>query len=54
MLMPGSTGNYHFSLVATNGRASPQGQSYESKTSALTSIELVKQPTPNVKEVLGR
>jgi hypothetical protein len=27
------------------------GQSYESKISALTSIELVKQATPNVKEV---
>ena len=38
----GSTGKYHFNLVATNGQIIATSESYESKASALKGIDSVK------------
>jgi uncharacterized protein YegP (UPF0339 family) len=42
VLQQGSTGKYHFNLVATNGQVIASSESYESKASALNGIESVK------------
>jgi len=47
VLKKGSTGKYHFNLVATNGQVIATSESYESKASALNGIESVKKNAPN-------
>jgi uncharacterized protein YegP (UPF0339 family) len=42
VLQRGSTGKYHFNLVATNGQVIASSESYGSKASALNGIESVK------------
>jgi uncharacterized protein len=42
VLKKGSTGTYHFNLVATNGQVVASSESYESKASAINGIESVK------------
>jgi uncharacterized protein len=46
VLKQGSTGKYHFNLVATNGQVIASSESYESKASALNGIESVKRNAP--------
>lgn len=47
VLKKGSTGKYHFNLVAPNGQVIATSESYESKASALNGIESVKRNAPN-------
>ena len=47
MLKKGSTGKFHFSLVATNGQVIATSEAYESKASAIAGIESVKRNAPN-------
>jgi len=42
VLEKGSTGKYHFNLLAGNGQVIATSQRYESKKSALQGIESVK------------
>ena len=46
VLTKGSTGNYHFNLVATNGQVIATSESYQSKASAPKGIESVKRNAP--------
>jgi uncharacterized protein YegP (UPF0339 family) len=46
VLKKGSTGKFHFNLVATNGQVIATSESYESKASALKGIESVKRNAP--------
>jgi uncharacterized protein YegP (UPF0339 family) len=46
VLKKGSTGKYHFNLIATNGQVIATSESYESKASALNGIESVKRNAP--------
>jgi uncharacterized protein len=41
-----SSGRFHFSLVAPNGRVIATSQTYENKASALNGIESVNQNAP--------
>ncbi len=41
-LKKGSSGKYHFNLLASNGQVIATSESYESKRSALNGIESVK------------
>lgn len=43
----GSTGKYHFNLVAGNGQVIATSEAYESKASALNGIESVKSNAPS-------
>lgn len=43
----GSSGKYHFNLVAGNGQIVATSESYESKHSALNGIESVKSNAPS-------
>ena len=45
-LKKGSTGKYHFNLLAGNGQVIATSESYESKRSALNGIESVKANAP--------
>jgi uncharacterized protein YegP (UPF0339 family) len=47
VLKRGSSGKWHFNLVATNGQVIASSESYESKASALKGIESVKRNAPN-------
>jgi uncharacterized protein YegP (UPF0339 family) len=47
VLKKGSTGKYHFNLVATNGQVIATNESYESEASALKGIESVKRNAPD-------
>jgi uncharacterized protein len=47
VLKKGSTGKYHFNLVASNGQVVATSEAYESKASALNGIESVKTNAPN-------
>jgi uncharacterized protein YegP (UPF0339 family) len=47
VLKQGSTGNYHFNLVASNGEVIATSESYESKASALKGVESVKRNAPD-------
>jgi uncharacterized protein len=49
VLKKGSTGKYHFNLVATNGQVIATSENYESKASALNGIESVKRNAPDAK-----
>jgi uncharacterized protein len=42
VLKQGTTGKYHFNLVAPNGQVIATSESYESRASALNGIESVK------------
>jgi uncharacterized protein YegP (UPF0339 family) len=46
VLTKGSTGKYHFNLVAGNGQVIATSETYEHKQSALTGIESVKTNAP--------
>ena len=47
VLSKGSSGKYHFNLVATNGQVIATSQTYERKESALNGIESVKKNAPD-------
>jgi len=47
VLKQGSTGKYHFNLVAPNGQVIATGESYESKAAALNGIDSVKRNAPD-------
>jgi uncharacterized protein YegP (UPF0339 family) len=47
VLKQGSTGNYHFNLVAPNGEVVATSESYESKASVLKGVEAVKRNAPD-------
>ena len=47
VLKKGSTGKYHFNLVASNGQVIATSEAYESKASALNGIESVKKNAAN-------
>jgi uncharacterized protein len=46
VLKKGSTGKYHFNLVASNGQVIATSESYERKQSALNGIDSVKTSAP--------
>ena len=46
VLKKGSSGKYHFNLVAGNGEVIATSETYERKQSALHGIESVKQNAP--------
>ncbi len=45
-LKKGSSGKYHFNLLASNGQVIATSESYESKRSALNGIESIKANAP--------
>ena len=47
VLKKGSSGKYHFSLVAVNGQVIATSETYEGKQSALNGIESVKNNAPD-------
>jgi uncharacterized protein len=47
VLKKGSSGKFHFNLVASNGQVIASSESYQSKASALQGIESVKRNAPN-------
>ena len=46
VLKKGSSGKYHFNLVAANGQVIATSETYERKQSALNGIESVKANAP--------
>lgn len=46
VLKKGSTGKYHFNLVAGNGQVVATSEAYEAKHAALNGIESVKENAP--------
>ena len=46
VLTKGSTGKFHFNLVATNGQVVASSESYESKAGAVNGIESIKRNAP--------
>jgi uncharacterized protein len=46
VLKKGSTGKFHFNLVATNGQVIATSEAYESKAAALNGIESVQRNAP--------
>ena len=49
VLKKGSTGKFHFNLVAGNGQVSATSEAYESKSAALNGIESVQKNAPDAK-----
>jgi uncharacterized protein YegP (UPF0339 family) len=47
VLKKGSSGKYHFNLVASNGQVIATSEAYERKASALNGIESVKKNAPD-------
>ena len=45
----GSTGKFHFNLVAGNGQVIATSEAYESKSAALNGIESVQKNAPDAK-----
>jgi uncharacterized protein YegP (UPF0339 family) len=43
----GSSGKFHFNLVASNGQVIASSETYETKSSAMNGIESVKQNAPD-------
>jgi uncharacterized protein len=43
----GSSGKFHFNLVASNGQTIATSEAYESKASALNGIESVRKNAPD-------
>jgi uncharacterized protein YegP (UPF0339 family) len=46
VLKKGTTGKFHFNLVATNGQVIATSEAYESKAAALNGMESVKKNAP--------
>jgi len=46
VLKKGSTGKFHFNLVATNGQVIATSEAYESKAAALNGIDSVRVNAP--------
>lgn len=46
VLKKGSTGKFHFNLMATNGQVIATSEAYESKAAAINGIESVKKNAP--------
>jgi uncharacterized protein YegP (UPF0339 family) len=46
VLSKGSTGKFHFNLVAANGQVIATSEAYESKGAALNGIDSVKRNAP--------
>ena len=46
VLSKGSTGKFHFNLVAANGQVIATSEAYESKAAALNGIDSVKRNAP--------
>ena len=53
VLKKGSSGKYHFNLVATNGQVIATSETYERKASALNGIESVKKNAPDAEIVVS-
>jgi uncharacterized protein YegP (UPF0339 family) len=49
VLKKGSTGKFHFNLVAGNGQVIATSETYESKSAALNGIESVQKNAPDAK-----
>ena len=49
VLKKGSTGKFHFNLVAGNGQVIATSEAYESKSAALNGIESVQKNAPDAK-----
>ena len=49
VLKKGSTGKFHFNLVASNGQVIATSETYESKAAALNGIESVQKNAPDAK-----
>jgi uncharacterized protein len=49
VLKKGSTGKFHFNLVAGNGQVIATSEAYESKAAALNGIESVQKNAPDAK-----
>jgi uncharacterized protein len=47
VLKKGSTGKFHFNLLAANGQVIATSEAYESHASALNGIESVKKNAPD-------
>ena len=47
----GSTGKFHFNLLASNGQVIATSETYESKASAMAGIESVKSHAPDADTV---
>jgi hypothetical protein len=47
VLKKGSSGKFHFNLLATNGQVIATSEAYESKQAALSGIESVKKNAPD-------
>ena len=47
VLKKGTTGKFHFNLLASNGQVIATSESYNSKEAALNGIESVKTNAPN-------
>ena len=47
VLKKGSSGKFHFNLLAGNGQVIATSETYESKASALNGIESVKKNAPD-------
>ncbi len=47
VLKKGSTGKFHFNLVAGNGQVIATSEAYESKSAALNGIESVQKNAPS-------
>jgi len=47
VLKKGTSGKFHFNLLASNGQVIATSESYESKAAALNGIESVKTNAPN-------
>lgn len=46
VLKKGSSGKFHFNLLATNGQVIATSETYESKPAAMNGIESVKKNAP--------
>lgn len=46
VLKKGSSGKYHFNLVASNGQVIATSETYESRAAAVNGIESVKKHAP--------
>ena len=46
VLKKGSTGKFHFNLIATNDQVIATSEAYESKAAAINGIESVKKNAP--------
>jgi uncharacterized protein len=47
VLKKGSSGKYHFNLLASNGQVIASSEAYDRKQSALSGIESVKKSAPD-------